>query len=86
VTRDGRHAHELLDPATRSPLSTEYEAPAHATVLARSAVWAEVHATLVIVRGAVNTFHRLASDGLGARVVDGSGQTFTNAVWTTFGR
>jgi thiamine biosynthesis lipoprotein len=86
VTRDGRYAHELLDPATRSPLSTEYEAPAHATVLARSAVWAEVHATLVIVRGAVNTFHRLASDGLGARVVDGSGQTFTNAVWTTFGR
>ena len=86
ITRDGREAHELLDPTTRSPLLTDYEAPAHATVLARSAMWAEVHATLVMVRGAVNTFHRLAADGLGARVVDGSGQTFLNAVWATFGR
>ena len=86
ITRDGQHAHELLDPTTRSPLSTGFESPAHATVLAPSAVWAEVHATLVMVRGAVNTFHRLASDGLGARVVDGSGQTFFNAAWATFGR
>jgi thiamine biosynthesis lipoprotein ApbE len=86
ITRGGTHAHELLDPTTRSPLSTDYEAPAHATVLAATAMWAEVHATLVMVRGAVNTFHRLAEDGLGARVVDGSGQTFLNAAWATFGR
>ncbi|MBI4933120.1 MAG: FAD:protein FMN transferase [Actinobacteria bacterium] len=86
ITRDGQQAHELLDPTTRAPLPTGFESPAHATVLAHSAVWAEVHATLVMVRGAVNTFHRLAGDGLGARVVDGGGQTFFNTAWATFGR
>jgi thiamine biosynthesis lipoprotein len=84
ITSNGDSAHHVLDPTTRNPLLAGFEMPMHATVLASSAAKAEVHATLVMVRGAVNTFHRLASDGMGARVVDGSGQTATNAAWDTF--
>jgi FAD:protein FMN transferase len=86
ITRDGHSAHELLDPTTRAPLPEHVDAPLHATVLAHSAMWAEVHATMVMVRGAVNTFHRLAVDGLAARVIDGAGRAHTNSVWATFGR
>jgi thiamine biosynthesis lipoprotein len=84
VTTDGRAAHHLLDPSTRVPLAGGFDAPVHATVLADCAAWAEVMATLVMVRGSHNTFRRLDEQGVGARVVHGSGQAYTNTSWDTF--
>jgi hypothetical protein len=42
---------------------------------------AEVHATMAMVRGASSALPRLQLDGLGGRLVYGSGQSYTNAAW-----
>ena len=81
MTESGVLAHHLLDPADCTPLPTGLDDAAHATVLASKAVWAEVHATMVMVRGSLNSFARLDQTGVGARVVNGSGETLANASW-----
>ena len=80
-TADGQPAHHLLDPDTCAPLPGGFGAPAHATVLAPTAVDAEVQATMAIVRGAPSALPRLQDSGLGARIVYGSGRAYTNAAW-----
>lgn len=84
LTPEGVRAHHLLDPTHCRPLPAGFDTPVHATVLAAKAVWAEVHATMVMVLGAPNSFGRLDDIGLGARAVYGSGQAFTNAAWDNF--
>lgn len=81
VTADGTSAHHVLDPANGLPLPGGFDAPVHATVLAPTAVEAEMHATMAIVRGAPNALPRLQQDGLAARLVYGSGRAYTNAAW-----
>lgn len=81
LTPEGLPAHHLLDPASGEPLPGGFEAPVHATVLAGSAMHAEVHATMALVRGAATALPRLQQDGLGARLVYGSGQSYTNTAW-----
>ncbi len=81
LSPDGLPAHHLLDPASGHPLPGGFEAPVHATVLADSAMHAEVHATMAMVRGASSALPRLQLDGLGGRLVYGSGQSYTNAAW-----
>jgi thiamine biosynthesis lipoprotein len=81
VNEDGQSAHHLLDPDSVQPTPSGFESPVHATVLADTAVEAEMHATMAIVRGASSALPRLQSDGLGARVVYGSGRAYSNAAW-----
>ncbi len=81
VNQDGLPAHHLLDPDSALPTASGFDAPVHATVLAATAVEAEMHATMAIVRGAQSALPRLQSEGVGARVVDGSGRAFSNAAW-----
>jgi thiamine biosynthesis lipoprotein len=81
VNHDGQPAHHLLDPDRVAPTPSGFDAPVHATVLAATAVEAEMLATMCIVRGAQSALPRLQTDGLGARIVDGSGRTYTNGAW-----
>jgi thiamine biosynthesis lipoprotein len=81
VNHDGQPAHHLLDPDRVAPTPSGFDAPVHATVLAATAAEAEMHATMAIVRGAPSALPRLQLDGLGARIVYGSGRAYTNAAW-----
>ncbi len=81
---DGGTAHHVLDPIIGRPTPIGLELPVQATVVAGSAMWAEVHAKLLMVRGPVAALPRLDGIGLGGRVVHGSGHTMTNAAWATF--
>jgi thiamine biosynthesis lipoprotein len=83
-TSAGAPAHHLLDPAHGRPTAAGMDSPLHATVLAAKAVWAEVYATMVVVRGAAHTFEHLDDLGIGARVVHGNGEVYTNRVWDDF--
>lgn len=81
MTADGHPAHHVLDPATTRPLLTGFDAAVHSTVLAPTAVAAEMHSTLALVRGARRALPRLDEEGMPARVVDGEGRTYTNRSW-----
>jgi thiamine biosynthesis lipoprotein len=83
-TPAGTPAHHLLDPTRGLPTPAGMDSPLHATVLAEKAVWAEVYATMVVVRGASHTFSPLDEVGVGARVVHGNGDVLTNASWDDF--
>jgi thiamine biosynthesis lipoprotein len=82
---DGRPAHHLLDPIRCVPVDVGPDLPTQATVVAGSAMWADVHATMLIVRGPHAALPRLGDAGLGARIVDGGGRALTNRAWATFG-
>jgi thiamine biosynthesis lipoprotein len=83
-TPEGAPAHHLLDPAVGHPTPAGMDSPLHSTVLAGKAVWAEVYATMVVVRGAEHTFAHLDELGIGARVVHGNGEVRTNGSWDDF--
>jgi thiamine biosynthesis lipoprotein len=83
-TPEGVPAHHLLDPAVGHPTPAGMDSPLHATVLSGTAVWAEVYATMVVVRGAEHTFAHLDELGIGARVVHGNGEVRTNGSWDDF--
>jgi thiamine biosynthesis lipoprotein len=83
-TPAGAPAHHLLDPTCGLPTPAGMDSPLHATVLAEKAVWAEVYATMVVVRGASHTFSPLDEVGVGARVVQGNGDVHTNTSWDDF--
>ena len=81
LAADGSFAHHVLDPANGQPLPGGFDSPVHAVVIAATAVEAEMHATMAIVRGAPSALPRLQSDGLAARLVYGTGRAYTNAAW-----
>jgi thiamine biosynthesis lipoprotein len=83
-TASGAPAHQLLDPAHGRPTALGLEAPVHASVLAGKAVWAEVYATMLVVRGTEHSFTHLDDMGIGARVVRGNGEVHTNTSWDDF--
>ncbi|MEN9645580.1 MAG: hypothetical protein RL238_2249 [Actinomycetota bacterium] len=81
IADDGQFAHHVLDPANGRPLPGGFDSPVHAVVLAPTAVEAEMHATMAIVRGAPSALPRLQQDRLPARLVYGTGRAYTNAAW-----
>lgn len=81
LSPDGEPAHHVLDPRTGRPTPGGFDAPVHATVLAPTAVDAEMHATMALVRGAQHALPALQSEGHPARIVYGSGASFNNLAW-----
>jgi thiamine biosynthesis lipoprotein len=84
---DGSPVHHLLDPFAADGPAPLPQAPGdvvQGTVVAGSAMWAEVFAKTLMVHGAARGLARLDELGLGGRAVtlDGAGGTvFSNAAW-----
>jgi len=80
ISPDGTPVHHLLDPATAQPAGTGRLPVVQASVLAGSAMWAEVF-TKAVLLGGTTSVERLHGFGLGARAVLADGAIITNRSW-----
>ncbi len=83
TTTDGSEHHHLLDPLTTRPVAGGRRAVIQATAVAGTAAWAEVFATMLVVRGEP-ALADLERHGIGGLVVRGDDEVLTNDAWATF--
>jgi thiamine biosynthesis lipoprotein len=77
----GRPVHHLLDPGTGAPLAAAGRHVVEATVVAGTAVWAEVFTKVLLVRGPQTALAELDDRGLGGRVRWSDGRAQHNRSW-----
>ena len=83
--KDGITRHHVLNPADGQPLSAGSSTSLRAsTVIASSAVWAEVFATALLVGGAVRGMEMTEKNGLAARGEYVDGSNVTSTLWSLF--
>ncbi len=83
--KDGVTCHHVLNPATGGPLTSASSASLRASsVIASSAVWAEVFATALLVGGATRGMELIEKNGLSARGEYVDGSHVTSTLWFSF--
>ena len=83
--KDGVTRHHILNPADGRPLSAASSTSLRAsTVIASSAVWAEVFATALLVSGSVRGMDMIEKNGLAARGEYVGGSDVTSTLWSLF--
>lgn len=78
-THEGADYHHMIDPTRRTPVTVGHDTIVQSTVIAAEAVWAEVFATVTLVRQRLTTAEEFAS-----LVVHADGRTEANNRWSAF--